>query len=145
MNEIMPGLNYQELQDEDLLRFLEVAQQRLGSVQSVIGRLEWELIERMEGRGASIIPNEEFICEVGHKKTYLQEAFTPLKEIFTDADLAGCCTPCHEETVHVDEKWNTVKVIALARRYGDEAKAIVAKATSEGPPSLKFTRKVKNA
>lgn len=99
---------------------------------------EQEALRRMAERGATSIPNERFICEVQTRDTYDQVSFTPLKEVFSAADLAEVFTPEHDEVVTVKESWNTVKTKAKARRYGSEALAIVERAKTPGRPTLKF-------
>ena len=93
---------------------------------------------RMEDRGATSIPSERFRCELVSDTSYDRTRFTPLKEIFLDGDLEKCWTPATKVLQTVPESWNTVKVKAMATRYGAEALAVVERARVEGRPRLKF-------
>ena len=95
----------------------------------------------MEYRSATSIPSESFICELTSRTQYDQLGFTPLKEIFNDTDLPKCFTPAHIDSVDVPDKWSTQQVIALAKRYGDQALRVVERAKSLGSPRLKFERR----
>ncbi len=108
-----------------------------------LGRAEMELIRRMTERGATALPSETFVCELKTTDTYDQIGYGPLKEVFNETDLATCLDPAHTETVYVFDKWNTVKVKALARRYGADALRIVEQARIPGPRRLKFERRDK--
>lgn len=134
---------WSNVSDDDLLASHGHFLRNLAYCQEHLGRTEQEIQRRMNERKASAIPSEEFICEMEVKDTYSQPGFTPLKEIFFPADLAACFTPSHEETVQVADRWETAKVKALAKRYGEQALRVVEAARIPGPPKLKFRRKEK--
>ena len=95
----------------------------------------------MEERGTKAIPSEAYICEIQNKSDYDQLAFTPLKEIFNDADRKRCLTPAHTKEIEGPDRWATTTVKAVAAKYGDRAKAIVENARTETRGRLKFSRR----
>jgi len=131
------------LSDEELLDDYWRRKGDLEELAKRLGHVEQEIFARMDNRESTAIPSETYVCEAVTKNEYDHTAFTPLKEVFNDADLATCYEPEHTETkpVHYAAKWNTVKVIALAKRYGLKAEGIVARARSQGRPKLKFERR----
>ena len=131
-------MNHWEWTDEELLSEYAKYLQAVVNLQASSGRIQQELIRRMTERQATSIPSESFICELTSRDTYDQVSFGPLKEILKEVDLATCYTPAHEETVQVADHWQTVRVKALARRYGAEAQEVVDRARIPGAPSLSF-------
>lgn len=126
-----------DLADDHLLSCLADAKRNRDTYVRFIGHIEQEIWRRMEERGAAAIPDNTYVCEAVVSNTYLQEAFTPLKEVLVEADLKGVLIPAHQETVDVPDKWATAKVLALARRL-PEVQAIVDRARQPGPRKLKF-------
>lgn len=124
--------------DSDLLEAYDRELQLRRAVQERIGRIEQEIYHRLEARHALAIPSDAFTCELVQNWGYDQSRFVALKELLTEVDLAECWAPEHEETVRVPERWNTVKVKALARRYGEKALTIVEDARIPEKPRLKF-------
>ena len=131
-------MNHGNWTDEMLLSEYAEYLQAVVDLQAASGHIQQELIRRMSERQATSIPSEKFICELTVKDTYDQVSFGPLKEILNEADLATCYTPAHEETVQVADRWQTVRIKALARRYGAEAQEVVDRARIPGAPSLSF-------
>jgi len=129
------------LTDDDLLAEMEHINAILDGFRGTLGRLEQEAFRRMEERGATAIPSEEYVCEIEIKSTYDQPSFTPLKEVFNDADLKRCLRPAHIEEVEVADKWTTATVKSLATKYGGDALRIVENARMEGRGWLKFARR----
>ena len=127
--------------DAELLYWRYELGVRVEETQSRLDWVEGLLLQRMEKRGAISIPSEEYVCEMESKPTYHQPAFAPLKEIFVASDLRECWIPEREHTVIQPEKWDTTRVKRLAKRYGDEALAIVERARVPGRPRLKFGRR----
>ena len=127
--------------DSNLLKMFAREKANLERKQRFVGRCEQEIYRRMDERGAKAIPDEAFTCEMVQEMVYDQASFTPLLEVFNPADLATCFTPEHIRSVSIAAKWTTVKVLALARRYGDTTLAIVEKARQPGRRSLKFNRR----
>ena len=134
-------MDYTILSDAHLLETYNASLETARAMRNDAGHAEQEMYRRMEERGAGSIPSETYVCEQKPKNNYSQAAFVPLKEIFNDVDLASCWVAAHEEVVQVAEKWNTVKVKALARRYGDKAQAVVAQATLVERGVLIFQRR----
>ena len=128
-----------ELSDIELLAQYEDSRIAVSSALIAKGHLEQEIYLRMEVRGAKAIPDETFICEITQETMYDQEAFRPLLEVFHEFHLNTCYIPEHMEPVAA--KWQTNRVLALARRYGDVALTIVEKAKQPGRKSLKFQRR----
>jgi hypothetical protein len=129
------------LDDGELLTEMEHIRAIMDGFKATLGRLEQEAYRRMEERGATSIPSEEYVCEIEIKTTYDQPSFTPLKEVFNDADLQKCLRPAHTEEVEVADKWTTATVKSLATRYGGDALRIVENARMEGRGWLKFARR----
>ena len=127
--------------DSYLLSQLDHLRKGIERYQQYAGRIEQEILRRMEERGARAIPDDFFVCEALSTMGYDQMAFTPLKEILVASELLKCLTPAHEETVLVPDKWNTAKVKSAAAKSGAEALAIVDKARRPGTRRLKFERK----
>ncbi len=132
---------HSSLSDEELLSELEHITAIRDGFSETLGRLEQEAFRRMEERGAKAIPSEAYICEIQNKSDYDQLAFTPLKEIFNDADRKRCLTPAHTKEIEVPDRWATTTVKAVAAKYGDRAKAIVENARTETRGRLKFSRR----
>ena len=132
---------HSSLSDEELLSELEHITAIRDGFSETLGRLEQEAFHRMEERGAKAIPSINYICEIQNKSDYDQLAFTPLKEIFNDADRERCLTPAHTKEIEVPDKWATTTVKAVADKYGDRAKAIVENARTETRGRLKFARR----
>ena len=128
-----------ELSDTQLLAQYEDSRSAATAALIAKGHLEQEIYRRMEERGATAIPDSTFVCEIAQNSVYDQGSFSPLLEIFNELDLNTCYIPEHVEPVAA--KWQTGKVLALARRYGDAALAIVAKARIPGPRNLNFQRR----
>lgn len=135
------GLAAKSLTNDELLTRIAAFREEDELVQYGLHFLEQEALDRMERNGATAIPSEKYICELQRKDTYDQAGFTPLLEVFNESDLGEVYTPEHQETITVAPKWNTVKLIAKARRYGDKALAVVERAKIPGRPSLKFQEK----
>ena len=134
-----PG--YADLADELLIGAYAAASRELSWAQAALGRIEQAILQRMEERGATAIPDETYRCELHVSHTYEQASFAPFLEILTAADLETVFVPAHIEPVRVKDKWDTQKLIALARRYGDEAKAIIERAKQESGRRLKFEKR----
>jgi hypothetical protein len=134
-------LDIATVSDDGLLEHYENALAWVEHYQRAAGHIEQEIYQRLNERGGTMMPSEEYVCEIQTKNTYLQDAFRPLKEVFSEAELATVLTPAHQELVDLEDKWNTQKLIALAKKYGDQALRIVEYAKVPGPQKLRFERK----
>ena len=132
-----------KLTDDELLAEMENIGAILEGFKDTWGHLEHEVYQRIEERGAKAIPSETYVCEINIKNDYDQLAFTPLKEVFNEADLKECLTPAHTAEVEVKDKWATTTVKSLAAKYGAEALRIVDHARMETPGRLIFKRRDK--
>ena len=132
---------YDALPDKALLVMYDQQRETVKNYEQVVGHLEQEILRRMESRAATAIPSEEFVCEAVIRYQYDQPSFGPLKELFNESDLGTCFIPAHQETVEVLDKWTTQKVLALAKRYGQEAIEIVEKARLPAARQLRFARR----
>ena len=130
-----------QLSDAELLRWYEQCGLHLQELQERAGRMEQEILRRMEERGATAIPSDQFVCELKQGNSYDQTSLTPLLEIFNQLEISSCFQPPYEETVTVPAKWRIPQVIAAAKRRGTEALAIVARAKIAGVPRLVFKRR----
>ena len=91
----------------------------------LIGLLEFEMHKRMTDRGSTGIQTERYTASAVPSVSYDQQRLLPLIEVFTDADLEKCYTPEHQETTRVAPRFNMVKAIPLAKRYGAEALKLI--------------------
>ena len=132
-----------KLTDDELLAEMENIGAILEGFKDTWGHLEYEVYQRIEERGAKAIPSEAYICEINVKNDYDQLAFTPLKEVFNEADLKRCLTPAHTEEIEVKDKWTTATVKSLAAKYGAEALRIFETARMETRGRLIFKRRDK--
>ena len=128
----------EDLSDDGLLDAYADAKRVLREAAELRDRLEMELQRRAAERGAAAIMGQRWTCELKRNVSYDQTAFTPLKEILGPADLEACFTPAHEAITAVPDHWDTVRVKALARRYGAEALGIVERAQMPGTPRLEL-------
>ena len=136
------------LDDDELLAEMEHIGAILEGFKNTLGHLEQEAYRRMEERGAKAIPSETYVCEINVKNDYDQLAFTPLKEIFNDADLKRCLIPAHTEEVKVPDKWITATLKSISTDYGPDhprgnAPKVVENARTESRGRLKFARRDK--
>jgi len=132
-----------KLTDDELLAEMENIGAILEGFKDTWGHLEHEVYQRIEERGAKAIPSEAYICELETNAKYDQLAFTPLKEVYNEADLKECLTPAHTAEVEVKDKWTTATVKSLATKYGAEALRIVDHARMETRGRLIFKRRDK--
>jgi len=114
--------------DEDLLQEHQAANLIVHQNKLLIGLLEFEMHKRMTDRGSTGIQTERYIASAVPSVTYDQGRLIPLKEVFTDADLEKCFTPEYTETTTVAPRFNMVKAIPLAKRYGAEALKLIESA-----------------
>ena len=128
----------QHINSDQLLLWYASSRKSAAYFQGLLGRLEQEIQQRIRGSGGTMLPSEEFICELVTTNTYDQAAFRPFLEILTGADLETVFIPAHVEQVEVKDKWDTRKLIALARRYGKEALSIIDRARVPGVAKLRF-------
>src|SRR3990167_5699837 len=108
--------------------------------------LREEIEHRIIERKATGIPDDTFLCEMPMRYTYFQERFAPLKEILSERELGECWKAAWAETVpeHVEEHpetWQTTKVLAVARRRGQEAMKVVEAARQEARGNLTFRKR----
>ena len=64
--------------DDQLLGLYADALNALEKCKGKVGRIEMELLHRMEERGATSIPNDTFICEAPLRYEYPLGCFMPL-------------------------------------------------------------------
>ena len=138
--EFLPQMldDMQTVTSDELLLWYNSTHKSLAYFQELLGRLEQEIQGRIRESGGTMLPSEEFICELKTTNTYDQAAFRPFLEILTGADLETVFTPAHVEQVEVKDKWKTQRLLALARRYGDEAMSIIDRARVPGVAKLRF-------
>jgi hypothetical protein len=129
---------HRDTADEALLDAYSLVREAFSSIRQQLDALESEMHYRMQDRSATAIPSETYQCEIKIANTYDQTAFTPLREILNGADLAECYRAEHQVLQTVTESWDTVKVLALGRRYGESALAIIDRARMPGRPKLIF-------
>ena len=126
---------------ERMVELYAVAIRQADRFRDMAGKLELDMLQYMEAQGATAIPHERFNVEVSQTNSYDRTKFTPLLEIFNEADLGKCYSPERTETklVTTPAAWSTQQVKSVAKRYGDKAVAIVEGAAMLGPRRLKFS------
>ena len=135
----MSDRRFEDFRDDELL-------EEYAEFQSALGRIREEIERRIIERKATGIPDDTFLCEMPMRYTYFQEKFTPLKEVLSERELAECWKAAWAETVpeHVEEHpetWHTQKVLAVARRRGQEAMKVVEAARQEARGNLTFRKR----
>ena len=131
------------ISDVELLRWYERQQLALSTAKDIEGHLQQEIFRRMDKSGGTMIPSDEFVCEAEVRNTYDQTAFKPFLEILSKVELVNTFIPAHEETILVNDKWNTQKLIAVAKKYGTKALRIIDRARLPGERKLRFSSKQK--
>ena len=124
--------------DGYLLERLQRVTDEMADRQQQKYELHQEIIRRCQERKANGIPSETFDCSIIRPITYSQAGFTPLLEVFSRADLKTCYEPEHEVTEMARARGMTAKVIALAKRYGEDALKVVEGARVPGNLTVKF-------
>ena len=138
---------YVDLEDEPLLSLYDyVSRQAKGNIET-LGRIEQVILQRMEERGATAIPDETYTCESPLRYDYPPGCFSPLLEIFNDVELSECYTAAHKELVpehyeDVLETWETRKVLSLAAKRGHEAMDVIEARRQPKSRTLIFKRRV---
>ena len=129
------------LDDDTLLAIYAAAQQNTLDAKEHEGRLEMEILRRMERSGATAIPSETFICEVKSTDSYDQSLFVPFKELLNEQDLAYCYEPEWTEAVIHPARFATTKLKSIANKYGGKHKETFDKARIPGAKRLSFKRR----
>jgi hypothetical protein len=127
-----------EMSDLQLLAAYHRALEARLQAQETVGKLEMEIMCRIDERGATGIPNDQFSCELVTTNSYDPQVLVRLKEILSDSDLRTCWESEHQEIVTVPESWDLRKVLPLARRYGARAVAVVDDARGVKSRRIKF-------
>lgn len=131
-------MDIKDVASQNLHTLYLATEEEIRSLNIRIHEIEQELLARMQTEGATAIPG---VCELEQKTTYDQTAYTPMKELLSDEDLAKVFTPGHEGTVWVPDRWKPAgQVNAMARRYGNKALACVENARIPQPPRAKIIR-----
>jgi hypothetical protein len=132
--------------DNEKLYTYELMLQELADLQRQLGVIEMEIMQEIDARGGTSLPNADengeqlFICEIEETFTYDHSFFTPLLEKFNRTELGICYEPEHEQTVTVPAKWHTQQVKAVAKKHGDGAVEIVERGKIPKSRKLKFRR-----
>lgn len=103
--------------------------------------IEQLLIARMQGQGASDLPDDTYTCKLKERGTYNQHALTPLLELLPDAEVGRCYRPPWTETVEHPGRWELAKLRPLAMRLGGRIKEIVMGARIPGDPFVEVRRR----
>lgn len=129
--------------DIGLLFLLALERKTAKNTADAIQRLEYEIVQRAQERGATAIITEQYTAELVPNVTYDQSRFTPLLELLPEEGVKESFIPEHQETVTVPAKWKTQQAIKWANKVGDTALRIVAAARMEGAPRVKLTEEAK--
>ena len=133
----------QESTDENLLLKYEHVLAQLELYDRERFYYEREIRRRIEKQGstATMLLSDEFECKLQVRRTYSQEAFTPLKEILPGIDLARVLEPAHTKTVEVPDKWDTRRLLPMLQRMGDRGLQIRVAAEQDEKVTLVFKRR----
>lgn len=135
------GTPLENLSDADFCKYFEGAQRVLKEAQEVFGRYEWEALRRAKERGAKVIYDETFDCEIVETAQYDRTRLTPLLEELPDDLLEKCYTPEHPEIVSVPASWNMTQVKSAVAKLGGKARDILNAATLEPKRRATIARK----
>ncbi len=126
---------------ERMVELYAVAMKQADRFRDMAAKLEFDMLQYMDEQGATAIPHERYNVEVTQANSYDRTKFTPLLEIFNEADLGKCYQPERTETklVTTPAAWSTPQVKVAAKRYGDKALAIVEGAMMMGPRRFKVS------
>ena len=130
------------MSDSDLLWRIAEVRKLIAEYRASAERLEYEVIQRAQARGAKAIITERYTAELEASVTYDQSRFTPLLEALPEEGVKDAYAPEHEVTQTVPAKWNTQKAIKWANKVGGKALNIITEARMEGAPRVKLTEKV---
>ena len=140
----VPGFDarWLNISDEGLLDWYAEAQERVELTKATVGRLEQEIQRRIKDRGATGIPDETYICELVVSHTFDQALLTPMLEVLNNVELEKCYQPAYTPPpVEVPAKWKVQQLLAVAKRRGADALAVVERAKFESGRRLKFERR----
>ena len=141
-NTTMPPPDYTCWLDDDLLDHLDWLTAMKAAYSEQLGRCEQEIHRRLAARGATAIPSETFVCEIVTSYTYDQPTLTPLLEMLNNVELAKCYEAAYTpDPVEVPAKWRVQQLLAVARRRGTEALAVVEQAKVESGRKLRFEKR----
>ena len=144
MNTILDD-RWAKVSDDTLLSSYSESLDLLTKQQDIVGRYNQEIQRRIKDRGATGIPDETFNAELVVSYTYDQAALTPLLEVLNNVELEKCYQPAYTPPpVEVPAKWKVQQLLAVAKRRGNEALAIVQRAKFESGRRLKFERRRRN-
>ncbi len=105
-----------------------------------LGRIEYELIRRMEADGATEIPHWKFDVKLSRSSSWDYSRLHGLRELVPEKELAKAFTPEHEETVVVRAKWDMRKALTF-KEFGREVATILEAARLLGAPRLSIKHK----
>ncbi len=135
-------MTHLEISDTELLECYASANERLKECRETVGRLEQEIMFRAEARGAVGIPSETYDCTIETTYTYDQSVLVLLKEELLDDDLDKCWAPEFTETKIHEARFNMIKLLPMARRYGGKVAETVERSKVATGRKLKFKAKV---
>ncbi len=141
--EILDGQTFEmpPLTDEQILGIYAAALQEAEEAKEKTGRLEMEILSRIEASGGTAIPSDTFLCEVKITNSYDQTRFIPLKELLNETEMDHCWEIEYERISITPAKFNTTKLKSVVNKRGGKAKDIFESAQIPGAPSLKFERR----
>ncbi len=129
------------LSDTELLEQYAQASEHLAEWRLTAGRLEQAIMERADERKAVGIPSEAYDCIIKTTYNYDQVILLPLKEELLDDDLDKCWSPEYTETKIHEARFNMVKLLPMARRYGGKVAEIVERSKVPAGRKLEFKAK----
>lgn len=128
--------------DAELLADYKVALDVLKATRESAGRLEYEIIKRAKEKGARVMLGDNGLSVNLDYGTPAVDynVLAQLRERIPPETIAEGCTPEHEETITVPEKWNMTTVNKWAA-FGSEEAEIIKRAKLYGRPKLKIVEK----
>tara|TARA_Y100000310_G_scaffold335033_1_gene416103 strand:+ start:2071 stop:2541 length:471 start_codon:yes stop_codon:yes gene_type:complete len=141
------ALEYETFDDHLLLAIRISAEEQEKLHRERRDRADFEIQRRIDARGATGLPDEEFVCEVRYRNpspVYDPDRLKPLLEIITvEADLEKCYTAAHDEheVIHYPEVWQAAPLKKVAMLYGDRAMAVLELARNPGRPYVVVERR----
>lgn len=139
----MTTTDYTTIDDVELIEELGVLLEQEAEFRALRQRIEHELKQRMEERGAREIYHPSFKCnlvlaspdyDIGKLRGKLGEVIPP--DVWDQGFTEG-----HDKTVYVEAAFDMRVVNGWARAYGDAVKDIVEAAMLPKPPRVKVERR----
>ena len=126
-----------EMTDDGLAALWLVNDEQRREAKGYLDSIEAEMLVRLRDRGAKSLPVSSVDVELKPgTPTYDTTLLAPLVEQLPEADVSKAFTAAHDETVHVEDKWDGTQLNSLERRYGGEIADRIQRSRIPGPERL---------